>query len=84
MNFFVDTADPNEINELAATGLFDGVTTNPSLVSKVNRELRSILAEIREVVQGPGGCDGPRDHAEGAPRVLSKIIRNITVKVPLT
>jgi transaldolase len=85
MKFFVDTADTNEIKELAAAGLLDGVTTNPSLVAKANRELRSILVETREVVQGPVSVEAvATDHetmlSEG--RALSKIARHIAVKVP--
>ncbi|WP_367916717.1 transaldolase family protein, partial [Leadbetterella sp. DM7] len=48
MRFFVDTADVAEIKELAATGLLDGVTTNPSLVAKAGRDFKQIIAEICE------------------------------------
>ena len=53
MKFFVDTADVAEIKELAATGLLDGVTTNPSLVAKAKRDFKEIIAEICAVVPGP-------------------------------
>lgn len=87
MKFFVDTADVSEIKELAATGLLDGVTTNPSLVAKANRDFKTIIAEICEVVKGPVSAEvAATDHAtmlqEG--RVLARIAPNVTVKVPLT
>ena len=53
MKFFVDTADVAEIRELEATGLLDGVTTNPSLILKSGREIKEVLAEICEAVEGP-------------------------------
>ena len=87
MKFFVDTADVAEIKELAATGLLDGVTTNPSLVAKAGRDFKTIIAEIAEVVPGPvsaevAAIDYDGMIAEG--RVLAKIAPNVTVKVPLT
>ena len=53
MKFFVDTADTQEIAELAATGLLDGVTTNPSLIAKSGRRIQDVIAEICAVVHGP-------------------------------
>ena len=53
MKFFVDTADTDEIRDLAATGLLDGVTTNPSLVSQTGRDFFDVLREICSVVEGP-------------------------------
>jgi transaldolase len=44
MKFFVDTADVNEIRELAATGLLDGVTTNPTLIMKAGRPMLEVIA----------------------------------------
>ena len=51
MKFFIDTADLNEIRDLAATGLVDGVTTNPSLVAKTGRKFRDVLLEICDIVR---------------------------------
>ena len=87
MKFFVDTADVAEIRELAATGLLDGVTTNPSLVSKTGRDFKTIVREICEVVPGPvsaevAAIDYDGMVAEG--RVLAKLAKNVAVKVPLT
>jgi len=53
MKFFADTAEISEIRELAATGLLDGVTTNPSLVHKSGRDFLEVVREIAAVVAGP-------------------------------
>ena len=53
MKFFVDTADVNEIRDLASTGLVDGVTTNPSLIAKSGRNFIEVIQEICELVDGP-------------------------------
>ena len=87
MKFFVDTADVAEIRELAATGLLDGVTTNPSLVAKAKRDFKEIIAEICAEVPGPVSAEvAATDYdsmlKEG--RTLAKIAKNVTVKVPLT
>jgi transaldolase len=87
MKFFVDTADIAEIRDLAATGLVDGVTTNPSLVAKSGRKFLDLVKEICDVVPGPVSAEvAAVDHAgmlaEG--RKLAKIAHNVVVKVPLT
>ncbi len=87
MKFFVDTADVAEIKELAATGLLDGVTTNPTLVAKAGRDFKEIVAEICKVVPGPVSAEVAATDYEGMMReaeVLRKIANNVTVKVPLT
>jgi transaldolase len=87
MKFFIDTADIAEIRDLAATGLVDGVTTNPSLVAKSGRKFLEVVREICDVVPGPvsaevAATDAATMLAEG--RKLAKIAKNIAVKVPLT
>jgi transaldolase len=87
MKFFIDTADIAEIRDLAATGLVDGVTTNPSLVAKSGRNFLDVVREICEVVPGPVSAEvAATDHAtmlaEG--RRLARLAKNVTVKVPLT
>ena len=87
MKFFVDTADIAEIKELAATGLLDGVTTNPSLVAKAGRDFKELVAEICKVVPGPVSAEVTALEAAGMlkeGRLLAKIARNVAVKVPLT
>jgi transaldolase len=87
MKFFLDTADIAEIRELAATGLVDGVTTNPSLIAKAGRDFKDAIREICGIVPGPVSAEvTATDHAtqlaEG--RLLAKIAKNVAVKVPLT
>ena len=87
MKFFVDTADIAEIRDLAATGLVDGVTTNPSLVAKSGRRFLDVVKEICDVVPGPVSAEvAALDHAGmlGEGRKLAKIAHNVVVKVPLT
>ena len=87
MKFFIDTADIAEIRDLAATGLVDGVTTNPSLIAKSGRNFLDVVREICAVVPGPvsaevAATDHPTMLAEG--RKLAKLAKNVAVKVPLT
>src|SRR4028119_1991009 len=87
MKFFVDTADTAEIRDLAETGLLDGVTTNPSLVSKAGRDFIEAVTEIASVCPGPVSAEVVAvDHAEmmREAEVLRKIASNIAIKVPLT
>ncbi len=87
MKFFVDTADVEEIRDLAATGLVDGITTNPSLIAKSGRDFFEVITEICGLVAGPVSAEvAATDHAtmlaEG--RVLAALAPNVCVKVPLT
>jgi len=87
VKFFVDTADVTEIKELTATGLIDGVTTNPSLVAKAKRDFKEIIAEICAAVPGPVSAEVAATDLAGMlreGRALAKIAKNVTVKVPLT
>jgi transaldolase len=87
VKFFVDTADVAEIKELAATGLLDGVTTNPSLVAKAKGDFKEIIAKICAVVPGPVSAEVAATDLDGMlkeGRALAKIAGNVTVKVPLT
>lgn len=87
MKFFVDTADTAEIADLAATGLLDGVTTNPSLIAKSGRDFMEVTKEICGLTTGPVSAEVVAlDHA-GMMReaeVLRKIADNVCIKVPLT
>ena len=87
MKFFVDTADVAEIKDLAASGLLDGVTTNPSLIMKAGRPMLDVIQEICAIVPGPVSAETvATDHKkmleEG--RKLAKLAKNVAVKVPLT
>ena len=87
MKFFIDTADTKEIRDLAATGMLDGVTTNPTLIAKSGRRILDVIAEICSIVPGPvsaevAATDFETMIAEG--RKLAAIAKNVAVKLPLT
>ena len=87
MKFFVDTADTAEIRDLAATGLLDGVTTNPSLIHKSGRAFLEVVEEICGLVDGPVSAEVVAlDHETmmKEAEVLRKIADNVCIKVPLT
>jgi transaldolase len=87
MKFFADTADVAEIRELAATGLLDGVTTNPSLVAKSGRDFKEVIAEICSIVEGPVSAETTAldtDTMVEQGKRLAGIAENVAVKVPLT
>ncbi|OYX64798.1 MAG: fructose-6-phosphate aldolase [Novosphingobium sp. 32-60-15] len=87
MKFFVDTADTAEIADLAATGLLDGVTTNPTLIAKAGKDFIEVTREICALVDGPVSAEVVAlDHATmmREAEVLRKIADNVCIKVPLT
>ena len=87
MKFFVDTAEIDEIKDLAATGMVDGVTTNPSLILKSGRDILEVTREICALVDGPVSAEVTATQADAMiaeGRELAKIAGNIAVKVPLT
>lgn len=87
MKFFVDTADTAEIADLAATGLLDGVTTNPTLIAKAGKDFIEVTREICGLVDGPVSAEVVALDHEGMMReaeVLRKIADNVCIKVPLT
>ncbi len=86
MKFFIDTANIDEIKKGLALGMVDGVTTNPSLVSKEQRPFSEILADICALVDGPISAEVISLDAEGMvkeARELAKIHDNIVIKVPM-
>ncbi len=87
MKFFVDTADVDEIGELADSGLLDGVTTNPSLVAKTGRDFFEVLKEICALVAGPVSAEVAATEADSMldeARRLVDVADNVIIKVPLT
>ena len=85
MKFFIDTANIQEIRKAASWGILDGVTTNPSLVAKEGRDFIEVLKEICAVVPGPVSAEVVGTTTEEMVREgreLSKIAKNITVKIP--
>jgi len=87
MKFFIDTANPDEIRKAYEMGVIDGVTTNPSLISKENREFKPLIKEIREIIQGlPISVEVLSLNFEGMveeARGLAKMGENIVVKIPM-
>ena len=87
MKFFADTAEIADIKELAATGLLDGVTTNPSLIAKSGRDFKEVTKEICGIVAGPVSAEVVALDYDGMMReaaILRKIADNIAIKVPMT
>ncbi|WP_446008643.1 fructose-6-phosphate aldolase [Candidatus Electrothrix sp.] len=87
MKFFIDTANIDEIKKGLELGMVDGVTTNPSLVSKEQRPFTEILADICALVDGPISAEVISLDAEGMvteARELAAIHKNIVIKVPMT
>jgi len=87
MKFFLDTANIDEIRRAWEAGLIDGVTTNPSLISKENRDPVELLKEICSIVDGPVSAEAVSMKAEEMVKEaegLSMIHKNIVVKIPMT
>ncbi len=87
MKFFIDTANIEEIKEAAKMGMVDGVTTNPSLISKEGRDFEEVIKEICEIVDGPISAEVIATDTEGMvkeARHLAGIHDNIVVKIPMT
>ena len=87
MKFFVDTAEIDEIKDMADSGLLDGVTTNPSLIAKSGRNFKDVLLEICKIVDGPVSAEVASTDYETMQKeadAIAKWADNIAVKVPLT
>ncbi len=87
MKIFIDTANVDEIREMNDLGIIDGVTTNPTLVSREGRDFESIIKEIVSIVDGPISAEVislNKDDMVSEARPLSKLHKNINVKIPLT
>jgi len=91
MKIFVDTADLDEIRELASWGIIDGVTTNPTLMAKSGRSFNEIIDEIFDIVDGPISLEVVSEKADDmvkeAKGIVSKIAqkyrKNIAIKIPM-
>lgn len=87
MKIFIDTANIKEIREAASMGVLDGVTTNPTILSREKGDYRDILKEICSIVKGPISAEVVSNDPPGMLREakeLAKIASNITIKVPIT
>ena len=87
MKFFLDTANIDEIRDAASTGILDGITTNPTLISKENNPFEEQLLKICSLVDGPVSAETVSRDAAGMVeegRHLAKLHRNIVIKCPMT
>jgi transaldolase len=86
MKFFIDTGNPDEIRAAKEMGMLDGVTTNPSLISKENKPYKELLKEICEICDGPVSAEvtaTDTDRMLKEAHELAKIADNIVIKVPI-
>ena len=88
MKFFVDTAEIDSIRELNELGMVDGVTTNPSLIHKSGRNIKEVIAEIAEMIDGPVSAETVATDYETMVKEGHEVAKlgkgNIAIKVPLT
>ncbi len=87
MHLYLDTANVDQIKEIAGWGILDGVTTNPSLMAKEKGDYKKILKEICDIVKGPVSAEVlalEKDKMVSEARELSKISEHIVVKIPCT
>ncbi|MDH4217709.1 MAG: fructose-6-phosphate aldolase [Candidatus Aminicenantes bacterium] len=86
MKIFLDTANVRQIREAFSWGILDGVTTNPTLVSKENAKFKDLIKEICDIVLGPVSVESVSTKAEDIieeSRTLAKIADNVVVKIPI-
>lgn len=87
MKFFIDTANIDEIKEINDWGVICGVTTNPSLIAKEGRDFKQVIKEITSIVDGPISAEVISLKSDGMvkeAKELSKIHKNIVIKIPMT
>jgi transaldolase len=92
MKIFIDTADLNEIKEIASWGILDGVTTNPTLVAQTGRSFNEIINEIFKLVNGPISLEVVSEKSDEmvkearalVKKVSEKYRKNVAIKVPMT
>jgi len=87
MQFFLDTGNVDEIKQALDWGILDGVTTNPTLISKTGRSFMEVAKEIVKLVDGPVSLETVSLNAEGMikeGRMLAELGDNVVVKIPMT
>ena len=88
MELFLDTAEVDEVKEIASWGFLDGVTTNPSLIKKSGRDFKKVIREIAEICEGPISAEVTSMDAEGMIKegleLKSELPENVIIKVPCT
>jgi len=86
MMLFIDTANPDEIRKYAELGIIDGVTTNPSLASKINRPYREVVEEIFTIIDGPVSLEVLGTNYEDIMREARGLVTinpQVVVKIPM-
>ena len=92
MKIFIDTADLDEIKEIASWGIIDGVTTNPTLVAKTGKSFNDIIEEIFKIVDGPISLEAVSEKADDMVKEAKQLIKkvkpeyrkNVAIKIPMT
>jgi transaldolase len=87
VKFFLDTAEIDDIRDLAKSGIIDGVTTNPSLIKKSGRDFIEVIKEIADIIDGPISAETIATDTETMLKEAKKLVaisKNITIKVPMT
>lgn len=88
MEFFLDTADVDEIREIASWGILDGVTTNPSLIKKSGRDFKTVVAEIASICDGPISAEvtalDTRGMVDQGRALKNELPENVIIKIPCT
>lgn len=87
MKIFLDTAEVDKIRRFAASGMVDGVTTNPSLILRSGRQQKEAIKEICSIIDGPVSAEGVGEKAEDIVKEgeeIAKWAKNVVVKVPMT
>ena len=87
MDFFLDSAEPNEILKFVNLGLINGVTTNPSLIYKANRPFQEIVSQICKITEGPVSVEAVSSSYKTMVKEgfeLAKMASNVVVKLPIT
>lgn len=87
MKFFIDTAEFSEIKDAYSYGFIDGVTTNPSLIVKAKRDLKQVIKEIADLVDGPVSAEVIASDAPGMIEEAHELVKlgsNVVVKIPMT
>ena len=88
MEFFLDTAEVKEVEEIASWGILDGVTTNPSLIKKSGRDFKEVVREIAEICDGPISAEVTALDAQGmidqGLQLKGELPKNVIIKIPCT
>ena len=88
MELFLDTADVDEIREIAAWGVLDGVTTNPTLIARSGRDFKTVVAEIAAICSGPISAEVTATEFDGmieqAKNLKDELPENVIIKLPCT